>query len=165
MKNNIPVRLSKVLLVGCAALFSTLVVFNNLVDYQSNYLYVMHVMSMDTTGNITQAQWRSFHSPRVWQIVYALIIFVEVIISLLCWLGALQMFRNRGRASFDDAKAYAIYGLTFGVALWFLAFMGISGEWFLAWQSKFWNGIQPGFRVACVFLLTLIYVNQYDANP
>ena len=59
MNKNMPVRISKTLLVACAAIFSTLVVFNNLVDYQSNYQYVMHVMSMDTTGNISQAQWRS----------------------------------------------------------------------------------------------------------
>lgn len=56
-----PVRISKILLVANAAPFSSLVDFNNLVDYQSNYLYVMHLMSMDTTGNEVQVQWRSFH--------------------------------------------------------------------------------------------------------
>ena len=161
MNKNMPARISKVLLVAVAALFGSLVVFNNLVDYQSNYQYVMHVMSMDTTGNVAQAEWRAISYPIIWHLVYALIIVFEAVIALLCWLGALCMFQNRDGDTFNQGKTFAIYGLTFGAIL-LLAFMGISGEWFLAWQSKTWNGIQPGFRVASLFLLILIYINQSD---
>lgn len=162
MDNNVPVRISKIALVASAAFFSSLVVFNNFVDYQSNFLYVMHVMSMDTTGNEVQAQWRALPFPWLWHVVYALIIAFELLIALLCWLGVWKMFIARNSADFCQSKTVAIYGLTLGVVLWFLAFMGVSGEWFLAWQSKSWSGIQPGFRVACLFLLTLIYVTSVN---
>ncbi|WP_062261058.1 DUF2165 family protein [Endozoicomonas arenosclerae] len=154
-------RLCKILLVSAAALFSSLVVFNNLVDYQSNYLYVMHVMSMDTTGYGEQASWRAIHNPWLWQMVYGLIIAIEAAVAILCWLGVIKMLRNV-RGDFHSGKQLAVLGLTLGVVLWFLVFMGISGEWFLAWQSKSWNGIQPGFRVATLFLLMLIFISQEE---
>ncbi|WP_422137818.1 DUF2165 family protein [Endozoicomonas sp. ALC020] len=162
MKMIIATKLSKIFLTAGVALFSTLVVFNNLMDYQSNYLYVQHVMSMDTTGNHAQAEWRAIHDPMVWKIAYSLIIAVEAIITLLCWTGVACMFFNLHGENFHESKCLALLGLTLGIMLWFLAFMGISGEWFLAWQSRSWSGIQPGFRVATLFFLTLLYLSQEE---
>ncbi|WP_257280724.1 DUF2165 family protein [Endozoicomonas sp. ISHI1] len=158
----IAVKLSKIVLVAAVALFSLLVVFNNLVDYQSNYLYVQHVMTMDTTGNTAQAEWRAVHNPVIWRGAYSLIIAVEAVIALLCWAGVIFMIRNIQNEDFHESKSLALAGLTLGVLLWFLAFVGISGEWFLAWQSRSWNGIQPGFRMATLFLLTLFYLSQKE---
>ena len=157
-----PFRISKILMVASAALFSSLVVFNNIVDYQSNYQYVAHVMSMDTTGNASQAQWRALPYPWLWEWVYSTIIVIELAVAVLCWMGAFRMISHRKRHDFSEAASLAVYGLSLGVVLWFVAFMGISGEWFLAWQSQSWNGIQPGFRVACLFLLMLIYMSLPD---
>jgi predicted small integral membrane protein len=42
------IRCSKILLVASVALFTTLVVFNNITDYGSNYAFVEHVLRMDT---------------------------------------------------------------------------------------------------------------------
>ncbi|MGY0218426.1 DUF2165 family protein [Endozoicomonadaceae bacterium StTr2] len=162
MNNIVAVRLSKTVLVAGAAFFSTLVVFNNLVDYQSNYLYVMHVMTMDTTGNAIQAEWRAIHEPLIWQLAYFVIIAVEVVIAMLCWVAAARMICQLKSPLFSHAKVPAILGLTLGVLLWFLAFMAISGEWFLAWQSPIWNGIQPGFRIASLLFMTLIYVSMSE---
>ncbi|MGI9281815.1 MAG: DUF2165 family protein [Endozoicomonas sp.] len=156
------IKLSKTLLVIAAAFFSSLVVFNNLVDYPSNYLYVQHVLSMDTTGNGVQAGWRAVHNPGVWKLIYNLIIAAETVIALLCWIGGFRMVLNLKNSEFHESKSLALVGLTLGVLLWFLAFMGVSGEWFLAWQSRSWNGIQPGFRVATLFLLTLLYISQEE---
>ncbi|KEQ18012.1 DUF2165 family protein [Endozoicomonas numazuensis] len=158
----VAIKLSKTLLVAAAALFSTLVVFNNLVDYQSNYLYVQHVLTMDTTGNLTQADWRAVHDPWIWKAVYSLIIAVEAAIALLCWAGGCRMAFNIRSPGFHESKSLAMVGLTLGVLLWFVAFMAISGEWFLAWQSQSWNGIQSGFRVATLFFLTLMYLGQEE---
>ncbi|WP_252180494.1 DUF2165 domain-containing protein [Endozoicomonas sp. 4G] len=158
----IAVKLSKILLVAGVALFSTLVVFNNLVDYPSNYLYVQHVMTMDTTGNNAQAAWRAIYDPVIWKVVYGLIIALESVIALLCWAGVVCMSLDMHSKGFHDSKCLALLGLTLGILLWFLAFMGVSGEWFLAWQSRSWNGIQPGFRVATLFLLILLYLSQKE---
>ena len=42
-------RSAKLLLLAGIALFYTLVVFNNITDFDSNYEFVRHVLSMDST--------------------------------------------------------------------------------------------------------------------
>ena len=42
-------RSAKLLLVAGIALYYTLVVFNNLTDFNSNYEFIQHVLSMDST--------------------------------------------------------------------------------------------------------------------
>lgn len=57
-------RSSKVLLVWTVAFFVSLVVFNNLADYGSNYGFVGHVLKMDTTFPENRAMWRAFERTR-----------------------------------------------------------------------------------------------------
>jgi len=42
-------RLSKTVMVGSLGVFGLLVALNNITDYGSNYAFVRHVLSMDTT--------------------------------------------------------------------------------------------------------------------
>ena len=42
-------RIAKIAMTSCLAMFALLVAFNNLTDYGSNYQFVRHVLSMDTT--------------------------------------------------------------------------------------------------------------------
>jgi len=58
-------RYSKVLLTLAVALSATLVVFNNLTDYDSNYAFVSHVLKMDTTFAGNRAMRRVIDIPRV----------------------------------------------------------------------------------------------------
>ena len=51
-------RISKIALLAGLALFYTLVVFNNLTDFDSNYQFVRHVLSMDTTFPGNQCMYR-----------------------------------------------------------------------------------------------------------
>lgn len=45
----IEARIAKLVMVAGLAGFAGLVALNNLVDYGSNYAFVRHVLSMDTT--------------------------------------------------------------------------------------------------------------------
>ena len=45
----IELRLCKVLIAASLALFADLVAIDNVLDYGSNYTFVSHVLSMDTT--------------------------------------------------------------------------------------------------------------------
>ncbi len=45
----IETRITKVVMVASLALFALLVTFDNLTDYDTNYAFVSHVLSMDTT--------------------------------------------------------------------------------------------------------------------
>jgi predicted small integral membrane protein len=50
-------RSSKVALVCAVALFTSLVVFNNVTEYDSNYGFVRHVLKMNTTFPDNRAMW------------------------------------------------------------------------------------------------------------
>ena len=53
------VRLSKALLVLMIALFALMVGIDNIIDYDSNFVAVQHVMSMDTTFPDSALRWRA----------------------------------------------------------------------------------------------------------
>lgn len=46
-------RLVKTAMVASCALFALLVAYDNLVDYGSNYTFVRHTLSIDTTSPAT----------------------------------------------------------------------------------------------------------------
>lgn len=145
------------------ALYASLVAFNNLTDYNSNFSLVTHVLTMDTTFPSNQGMWRAIHSPLIQHTVYGFIIGIEIVIAGLCWLGGLRLYQNlKDPASFNQAKGLAILGLTLGFILWFTGFMTIGGEWFLMWQSETANGQQAAFRLVTIMGITLIYLNQTD---
>jgi predicted small integral membrane protein len=76
-------RLSKTLLVAAVAFFYTLLVFNNLTDYGSNYAFVHHVLLMDSTFPGNHGMWRSIHSQWMQSAFYDSIIGWEVLTMVL----------------------------------------------------------------------------------
>ena len=56
-------RLCQAALVAAVALFFTLVAFGNVTDYQSNWQFVRHVLSMDTTFPNSNLHWRAITDP------------------------------------------------------------------------------------------------------
>ena len=158
-------RSSKVLLVWAVAFFASLVVFNNLTDYDSNFNFVVHVLKMDTTFPGNRAMWRAIHFPSVHHAIYWLIIFVEAVIAVLCWMGGFRLFRSINDATrFNKAKGVAIIGVTLGIILWFTGFFTLGGEWFLMWQSKTWNGQEAAFRLVVILGIVLLYLIQPDGQ-
>ena len=156
-------RISKLVMVLAFALYASLVAFNNLTDYNSNFTLVAHVLMMDTTFPGNQGLWRAIYSPVIHHTVYGLIIGTEITIAVLCWLGGLRLYRSiQNPAAFNQAKGLAILGLTLGFLLWFTGFMTIGGEWFLMWQSETANGQQAAFRLAMIIAAILIYLTQAD---
>ncbi len=156
-------RSSKVILIWAIALFASLVAFNNVTDYGSNYQFVSHVLRMDTTFPENRAMWRAIDSPFLNHAIYWFIILAETVVAILCWLGGFQLFRCIGdSARFNGAKSVAIMGLTLGIILWFTCFITVGGEWFLMWQSEKWNGQESAFRLTVIFGLVLVYLIQPD---
>ena len=152
-------RLSKTSLVAAVAFFYTLVVLNNLTDYGSNYAFVHHVLSMDTTFPGNHAMWRAIHPFWIHAAFYDSIISWEAGTMVLLWAGTVQLLRAVGQpgTAFQDAKTLAVGGLTVSLLMWLVAFLSVGGEWFLMWQSHTWNGQEPAFRmfvvVGVIFLL------------
>lgn len=159
-------RYAKIVMVLSLAVFCLLVVFNNLTDYGTNYLFVKHVMSMDTTFAGNALQYRSVTSPIMWQLCYALIIAAEIVTGVLFLAGAVRLWQVRAEpgAVFDRGKALVVAGALVAFLLWFVGFMVVAGEWFAMWQSQTWNGQEPAFWFYMTVLAVLIFVNQHDAD-
>ena len=66
MGTMVLIRLAKVTMVGSLAAYAFIVAYNNVVDYGSNYQFVRHVLSMDTTfpDNALMHRWRFLESKR-----------------------------------------------------------------------------------------------------
>ena len=158
-------RASKVLLTWAVGVFASLVVCNNLTDYDSNFMFVTHVLKMDTTFPENRAMWRAIESPFFHHACYWFIISVEAAIAVLCWVGGFRLFASINDAGrFNQAKGVAIAGLTLGIILWFTGFITVGGEWFLMWQSEMWNGQQSAFRFVVVLGIVLLYLVQPDGR-
>lgn len=156
-------RLSKIALVWAVAFFVSLVALNNLMDYESNYRFVNHVLKMDTTFPGNSVMWRAIESPFVHRAAYHFLIFIELAVAILCWVGGFCLLKAiKDTGAFNKAKGIAIVGLTLGIILWFLGFITIGGEWFLMWQSTIWNGQQSAFRVVVIIAFTLLYLVKVD---
>lgn len=161
-----PLRLSKALLTFAAGAFALLVGIDNLLDYEANFAFVAHVLSMDTTFDHSTLRWRAITSPWLHHLAYGLIIAAEIAAGILCFAGAWRMWRARradGHA-FHAAKGLAIAGLTLGFLLFFFGFLVIGGEWFKMWQSATWNAQAAAFRFAACFGLVLILVAIRDED-
>ena len=157
-------RMAKLLLVSGVALYYTLVVLNNLTDYDSNYQFARHVLMMDSTFPGNHLMWRALHSPAAHTAFYAAIIAWESVTMVLLWMGVAHMGRllRGGAGEFHAAKKWAIAALTLSAMMWLVAFLSVGEGWFAMWQSKTWNGQDAAFRMFCVAGIVLLLVAQRD---
>jgi predicted small integral membrane protein len=158
-------RTVRILLVFGVAIFYTLVVFNNITDYNSNYQFVRHVLMMDSTFPGNRGMWRAINTPLFHTAFYVSIISWEAITMLLCWWGGIRMASARAAsvATFQRSKGIAIAAMALGLLMWLIAFLSVGGEWFLMWQSKSWNGQDAAFRMFTVIGIVLLLVAQPDS--
>jgi predicted small integral membrane protein len=160
------IRTAKISLVAVVALFYTIVVFNNVTDYNSNYLFVVHVLSMDSTFPGNEGMWRAVRSSFIYHSFYHLIIGWEALTALLSWTGAAVLLRElkAPAAAFNLAKRISVAALTLGLLMWLVAFLTVGAEWFLMWQSKTWNGQEASFRMFTVVGIILIFLVMPDVK-
>ncbi|HEY6670500.1 MAG TPA: DUF2165 domain-containing protein [Methyloceanibacter sp.] len=159
-------RYAKIIMSLVLASFCLLVAFDNITDYGTNYLFVQHVLSMDTTFPGNALMYRSITNPVIWQLAYAAIIAAEGVTGILFLAGAIRLFqvRNAPATIFNDAKVYVIAAATVAFLVWFFGFMVVAGEWFAMWQSATWNGQEAAFRFYVAVLGVLMFVNQPDGD-
>src|ERR1700745_3277538 len=160
-------RAAKIVLILAVALFYTLVVVNNLTDYDSNYEFVRHVLMMDSTLPGNHGMWRAVNSPLVHTAFYIGIIAWESVTMLLCWWAGVRMLKSyrADRAQFAAALDVAVLALTTSLLMWLVAFLDVGGEWFLMWQSHIWNGQEEAFRMFTIVGVVFLVVVQREPTP
>jgi predicted small integral membrane protein len=159
-------RAAKLAMVFAVALYYTLLVFNNITDYDSNYQFVRHVLTMDSTFPGNHGLWRALDQPAAHTIFYLAIIAWEFLTMILCGWGGWRLAQALGgsAAAFHRAKRISIVALTLGLLMWLVAFLTVGGEWFLMWQSKAWNGEEVAVRMFTVLGVVLLWVAQPDTD-
>jgi predicted small integral membrane protein len=159
-------RTAKTLLVFAVAIFYTLVVLNNVTDYDSNYQFVRHVLMMDSTFAGNHAMWRAQNQPATHTAFYLSIIAWETLTMALFWWGGFRLLKARGgsAAEFEQSKSVAVAALTLSLLMWLVAFLAVGGEWFLMWQSKTWNGQDAAFRSFTVVGIVLLLLVQRERD-
>lgn len=89
------------------------VVFRNVTDYNSNFQFVSHVMSMDIKSDYlgNAIIYGAITSPVIHHIDYIIIILFEIFITLTALKGAYDMFkaRNLDAQSFRNAKFLGLF--------------------------------------------------------
>jgi len=160
-------RTAKLLLLAGIALFYTLVVFNNITDFNSNYQFVRHVLSMDATFPGNHGMWRALPSPAFHMVFYISMIAWEAATMILLWWGAVILLRalRLPASEFNLAKRVPVMALTLSMLMWLVAFLTVGAEWFLMWQSHTWNGQEPAFRMFAVVGLVLLILIQPESEP
>lgn len=148
-----PLRLLQAFTLFSAGLYGLFVLMGNLMDYDSNYQFVKHVLSMDTTFEGNALMWRAITVPWMWTVGYIGIIFAEAVFAALGLIGGIKLFlrRDADAATFNRAKSwgYGAYGV--GFLIWFIGFIVIGSEWFAMWQSSTWNGKDTAMPLAILW--------------
>ena len=160
----IATRYAKIVMMFGLGLFGLIVAGDNIIDYGTNFAFVQHVLSMDTTFPGNALTWRAITTPSLHHAGYCLIIAAEAATGLCYFICAWKLAVNR-RASaqrFHRAKCFGVIAATIGFATWFIGFMVVGGEWVAMWQSKIWNGQQSAFYFYATMLIVLIFLVQRD---
>lgn len=151
------IRYCKVALVSAIALFFTLVAVGNVTDYDANWQFVKHVLSMDTIFPDSPLTWRAVTNETVQAAAYWLIIAWEALTALVLWAGVVRLLGAANGPHFAAVKTTAVAGLAMGFLLYAAGFIAIGGEWFAMWQSQEWNGQQAAFGfLTMIGLVTLV---------
>jgi len=159
-------RAAKIALVFAVAIYYSFVVFNNLTDYNSNYEFVRHTLTMDTTFPGNHGMWRAINAPAAHTAFYVAIIAWEAMTMALCWWGGFRLLKARRStaAEFERAKSVAVAGLTLSLLMWLVAFLAVGAEWFLMWQSATGNGQMAAFRMFTVVGIVLLLLAQPESD-
>jgi len=154
------IRYSKFLLMTYISLFGLLVLFSNLTDYSSNYEYVAHILSMDTTRENLSLSYRAITSPILHHRIYWFIITLEVIYTAFFLVGAYHLYRNINAPAevFHEAKKFSIIGLMFAIFVYYVCLQVIGVEWFNMDESQIWNAKDWARHIVDFIFPLLIFV-------
>lgn len=154
------IRTSKIILMAYMSFFGLLVMYSNFTDYATNYEYVSHVLSMDTTKNNENTSYRAITSPMLHHRIYWLIITLEVTYTVYCLVGTYHLYRklHASAKEFHEAKKFSVIGLMIGLFIYYICLQVIGVEWFNMDRSQTWNAKDWARHIVDFMLPLLIYV-------
>lgn len=154
------IRYSKVILMAYISFFGLLVMIHNFTDYESNYTYVAHILSMDTTNASENIMYRAIDSPMIHHRIYWFIITMEVIYTVLCLIGTYQLYRyiDASPAVFHEAKKFSIMGILVAIFIYYVCLQTVGVEWFYMDTSQSWNAKDWARHIVDFIFPVMIYI-------
>lgn len=153
----------KVFLVFSIGVFFLLTSYGNFVDFQTNFIYIKHIISMDTTFQRPQLISRAITDTNKQLIIYQLIIAFQGITAFCCLLSSLLLARSVfHKASLKRTKLIATVSLFLGFCYFFLGFIIMGGEWFCMWQSHVANSQVMASLFSILILMIILFLNQEE---
>ncbi len=154
--------------VGINALYILLVAIGNITDYGTNFDFVSHVLSMDTTnfgapageGLDPDVMWHAIEAEWFHHVAYVGVIIWESAAAIVLVAAVWTWLRASRTRSFDLPRRLGTIGLSMILVLFMGGFITIGGEWFQMWRSNAWNGLEPAFRnsVLAAFGIVLMHL-------
>ncbi len=162
---ELSLRYIKIGMVASIALFFSMVAFDNIIDFKSNWLFVQHVLSMDTTFHDSALMSRAITNPIIQKCAYCFIIAWEILTAIVCWMGCVALLANikEKDAHFNKSKNIAYIGLFCGFLLYMVGFIIIGGEWFSMWQSLSWNGQMKAGLFINLIMFVMIFLKSGES--
>ncbi|MBL4854062.1 MAG: DUF2165 domain-containing protein [Robiginitomaculum sp.] len=158
-------RIMKILLILCVALWGLLGTFGNLHDWSGTIGGVAMTTSMSTFEGGTE-DWRATSNPVIIFVGAAFILIAKAVTGLLCLVGAHQMWtaRKDDTAAFAKAKILALTGCAVAMFMLFGGFIVIAESWFGLWQSKELHDpvLASAFRYGGMIALIALFVGARD---
>ncbi len=143
----------KAIVVATVGLFFSLIVFNNLTDFESNKQLVAHIIRLDSVKNEMVA-WRGIENLSVHLVIYWSFILSELLAATLCWIGSIRLLKGD--------KKIALIGLLLGFLIYMVGFVVIASEWFYLWQSDLNAGQIKALLYSILLLACINFVHSKE---
>jgi predicted small integral membrane protein len=159
--NDIFFRLITLLLIIGIALTGFLAALTNLSEPQSNFAFIKHIMSMDTTYQTKGCMWRAVNNPILQRTAFSFIIILEILVAIFGIIGSYQLTSNllAIEPAWETAKFFCYLSLFVALFIWFFIFQVIGAEWFSSWQSEHWNGIRDSMRINLIAIAGVLFLH------
>jgi len=134
-----------------------LVAIANILNFNANYQFVQHTLTMNSMFNASAVEYRTIINPTSHLISYVVIIIAELLAGTFGLIGGIIMAKNINKEDFSQGQVFFLFGGTIATALWYLGFAVNGGEWFSMWANQ-WNGQIKAYTFATFILVSMIYV-------
>ena len=159
------IRYFKIVLIVLVGLQGLFYFISNAVNWEYAQMAVGAIFGQADSPAYPNTIVPAITSPILIQIALAGIMTGELLVGLLCFKGAHDMWKQvRNEASaFNTAKTWAVAGCCTALIVWFGIFQVFGAALFQMWQSQVGSGSFEGaFMYHAASAIILIFVNQAD---
>lgn len=156
-------RVCTSIFVLMVAFYYLMVAFDNITNptnpNASNWPFVQGVLSGDGVPPDSGFGYRFIDAEWFQVLSYIGIIAGETLTGILLAIaGILGLRRSSSCPRWGGAQKWTFAGGTLGLAVFFVGFMAIGGNWFIMYLNSKFNGLEPAFQnsVMTVFMLVLV---------